>query len=426
MRMVCALAATVLFVGCPLYGQQVTVLVNAFENQTGDRTLDWIGEGLAAAIGDRFTARRELYVFGFDERVAEYERLGIPEGASVSRATAIRMGWDMGADALVTGWISGTHERFQINARILNLADDTAGVDLTVAGELDELIPMAANLASSLANQLVPGSAMPESDYATRPPVPRSAFEVYIRGVLSTDPQRRVELLQDAIRLYPLYGAAIFHLGQTHYLDSSYKASNESLLKIAANAPEFPQAQFMMGMNAYHLEEYTRAIQIFSALPPTYDVLVNRGASFAAAGDAVAATTAWVRALEANPSGTEAQFNLAFLSFRKEEWELASSRLAQFVQEHPRDSEAVFLLGKAYDRLGRADESRAMTDQALRLSPRLGRFLTQPVPNLVRVRTEFNPTELRMSAGKGLWNEARIARRAAAQEASGGLTGPKR
>ena len=332
----------------------------------------------------------------------------------------------MGADVLVTGRISGTHEAFQINAKILNLAEDTAGVDVTVAGKLDELIPMAANLASNLANQLVPGSAMPESDYATRPPVPRSAFEAYIRGVLSTDPQRRVELLQDAIRLYPQYGAAIFHLGQTHYLDSSYKASNETLLKIAANAPEFPQAQFMMGMNAYHLEEYARAAQIFSTLPPTYDVLVNRGASFAAAGDAVAATTAWRRALEANPSGTEAQFNLAFLSFRKEEWELASSRLAQFVQEHPRDSEAVFLLGRAYDRLGRADESRRMTDQALRLSPRLGRFLTQPVPNLVRVRTEFNPTELRMSAGSGLWNEARIARRAAAQEASGSLIGPKR
>ena len=158
------------------------MLVNAFENQTGDRTLDWIGEGLASAIGDRLTARRELYVFGFDERVAEYERLGIPEGASVSRATAIRMAWDMGADVLVTGRISGTHEAFQINARILNLADDTAGVDVTVAGKLDEVIPMAANLASNLANQLVPGSAMPESDYATRPPVPRSAFEAYIRG----------------------------------------------------------------------------------------------------------------------------------------------------------------------------------------------------------------------------------------------------
>ena len=67
-----------------------------------------------------------------------------------------------------------------------------------------------------------------------------------------------------------------------------------------------------------------------------------------------------------------------------------------------------------------------MTDQALRLSPRLARFLTQPVPNLVRVRTEFNPTELRMSVGSGLWSEARIARRAAAQEAAGSLTGPKR
>ncbi len=256
MRMVYALVATVLFVRLSALRTASHGAGQCVRKSDGDRTLDWIGQGLAAAIGDRLTARRELYVFGLDERVAEYERLGIPEGASVSRATAIRMAWDMGADALVTGRISGTHEAFQIDATILNLADDTAGVDVTVAGKLDELIPMAANLASSLAKQLVPGSAMPESDYATRPPVPRSAFEAYIRGVLSTDPQRRVELLQDAIRLHPQYGAAIFHLGQTHYLDSSYKASNETLLKIAANAPEFPQAQFMMGMNAYHLEEY--------------------------------------------------------------------------------------------------------------------------------------------------------------------------
>lgn len=285
---------------------------------------------------------------------------------------------------------------------------------------------MASSIASQLSKQLIPGSALPESDYATRPPVPRSAFEAYVRGVMASDPQRRVELLQSAIRLHPQYKAAIFQLGQLHYLDSDFKVSSEFLEKIPANAPEYPQAQFMIAMNAYHLGDYTRASEIFSTLPPTYDVLINRGASMAATGDAAGATSAWRRALEQNPAGPEAPFNLAFLAFSRSEWELASSRFSQFLQEHARDSEAVFLLGKTYDSLGRAEESSRLTAQAMRLSPRLGRWLNQPVPNLTRVRTQFNPTELRMSVVGSLWNNERLSRRTAAQEASTALTGPKK
>jgi len=403
------------------YGQQTTVLINVFENQTGDRTLDWIGEGLSATVGERLSTQPRLYVFGYDERNAEYDRLGIPETASFSRATAIRMAWDMGADFLVMGRISGTHDAFQVEARILNLTDDTQGSDIRISGRLDDVISMAASLASQLCLQLIPGSALPESDYAARPPIPRSAFEAYTRGIMSTDTQRRVELLQNAIRLHPQYRAAIYQLGQVYYLDSNYKSSSELLEKIPVDTPEYPQARFMVGMNAYHLGDHAKAAEIFSTLSPTYDVLVNLGASLAATGDPDAAVSAWRRALVQNPSGSEAAFNLGYLSFTRSEWDLAANRFAQFLQEHPRDSETMFLLGQTYDRLGRADESGRLMAQALRASPRLERWVSQPIPNLVRVRTQFNATELRMP--QGIWSEPRRTRRGVAQTSSEGLTG---
>jgi len=407
-----------------LYGQQkTTVLIDAFENQTGDRTLDWIGEGIATTLGERLGAQPGLYVFGLDERIAEYQRLGIPETVSVSRATAIRLAWDMGADILVTGWISGTHDAFRIDARILNLVDDTAGPDITINGKLDEIIPLAAFLATGVAKQIVPGSSFPESDYAARPPVSRSAFEAYIRGVVATDSQRKVELLQEAIRLHPQYRSAVYQLGQVYYLDSNYQASTDLLAKIPADASEFPQARFMIGMNAYHLGDYANAAQIFSALPHTYDVLVNLGASLAATGDAAAAA-AWRRALEGNPSGAEAAFNLGYFAYSRGDWELAAFRLAQFLRAHARDSETVFLLGRAYDRIGRAEESQQLTAQALRLSPRLQRWLTQPIPNLARTRAQFDATELRMPGG--IWSDARRRRKAEAQAAEDAITNPRR
>jgi hypothetical protein len=67
------------------------------------------------------------------------------------------------------------------------------------------------------------------------------------------------------------------------------------------------------------------------------------------------------------------------------------------------------------------DSVRRMTGQALRLSRRLGRWLTQGVPNLVRVRTQFNASALRMSSDNGVWNPNRRQRRATAQEVSASL-----
>ena len=395
-----------------LQGQKTTVLINAFENQTGDGSLDWIGEGLASAISERLAARPELYVFGLDERFAEYERLGIPETTSVSRATAIRIAWDMGADILVTGRILGNPGSFQIDARILNLADALPGTDIRVSGKLDEVIPMAALTASQLAKQLVPGSTMPESDYAARPPVPRSAFEAFIRGIVAPDSQRRMELIESAIRLHPQYNAAIYQLGKVHYLDSDYKASNALLERIPANASEYPQARFMVAMNAYHLGEHAKAAEIYAALPAGYDVLVNLGAALAGSGDGVAAAAAWRHASERDQSGSEAAFNLGYLAFSRQEWEVAASRLARFLELHAGDSEALFLLGQTYDRLGRAEEAKRLTAQAIRLSPRLGRWNSQGVPNLARVRTQFNATELRLPPGPGIWNDARRLRKA--------------
>jgi tetratricopeptide (TPR) repeat protein len=230
--------------------------------------------------------------------------------------------------------------------------------------------------------------------------------------------------MQDAIRLHPQYGSAIFQLGQVHYLDSDYEASTGLLTKVQPDAPEYPQARFMLGMNAYRLGDYAKAVQIFSALPATYDVLVNLGASLSAGGG-TGAIDAWRHALTRNPAGAEAAFNLAYASYTSGEWDVAASRLAQFLQAHPRDSETVFLLGRTYEKLGRTAESQRLTAQALKLSPRLQRWLEQPIPNLARVRSQFDATELRTSAAGGIWNDARRNRKMAAEAAEKALTGPR-
>jgi tetratricopeptide (TPR) repeat protein/TolB-like protein len=392
-----------------------SVLVFAFENQTDDRNLDWIGTGLSELVSERISSERGLYVFNRDERTLAYERMGIPESVSVTRATAMSIGWDTGADAVVIGRIYGTSQAFSIEARILNMQDSSSGLNVVINGELQSLIPMAATLSFKLARQLAPDSTTPEMDYIANPPVPSSAFEAYIRGTIATDSSRKMTLLQDAIRLHPQYTAAMYQLGRQHYLNMDFPSSTPLLEKIPASSPEYLQARFMLGLNFYNTGEFEKSISTFSALPPVYEVLINLGMAYAGKNDFPAAMASWKRALDLNPLGTESSFNMAHLGLMRGErsdLDAAARSIEQFLKLQGRDAEAIFLQGRIYERLGRTEESQRLIASAVNLSPRLGRVVNQPLTNFGRLRLQLNVTQIRIAPRTDIWNEDRLRRRA--------------
>jgi tetratricopeptide (TPR) repeat protein/TolB-like protein len=392
-----------------------SVLVFAFENQTDDRNIDWIGTGLSELVVERLASEPDLYVFNRDERTIAYERMGIPESVAVTRATAMSIGWDTGADFVVIGRIYGTHQDFRIEARILNLKNSSSGLNVIVNGDLQNLIPMASSLSFKLARQLAPDSTSPESDYIAHPPVPSSAFEAYIRGTIASDSARSIALFQDAIRLHPQYTAAMYQLGRQYGLSLDFKNSTPMLEKVRAGSPEFLQARFMLGLNHYNAGDFEKSVAIFSALPPVYDVLINLGMAYAGNNDFSDAMTAWKRASELNPLGTEAPFNMAHLGVTRNERsdvEAAAKSIEQYMQLHSRDAEAIFLQGRIYERLGRIEESQRLIASAVNLSPRLGRWVNQPLTNFRRLRTQPNVTALRLAPEATIWNDDRLQRRA--------------
>src|ERR1700739_46132 len=83
-----------------------TGLVSPCQHQSNNRTLDWIGEGISELINQRLQPEPGVYVFPRDERITMYDRVGIPETASLSRATALKLAWDAGADYMITGVFS--------------------------------------------------------------------------------------------------------------------------------------------------------------------------------------------------------------------------------------------------------------------------------------------------------------------------------
>ena len=392
-----------------------TVLVFAFENQTDDHNIDWIGTGLSELVVERLAAEREIYVFNRDERTSAFERMGIPESLAISRATALSIAWDTGADAVVIGKISGSHQDIHIEARVLNLQDSSTGPAVSVHGDLQNLIPMAASLSFKLSRQLVPASTTPELDYIAHPPVPSSAFEACIRGMIARDSARRITLLQDALRLHPQYTSAMYQLGRQYSLSLNFKDSMSLLDKIPAGSTEYLQARFMLGLDYYNSGDFEKSIAIFSALPQVYDVLINLGMAYAGNNNFTEAMASWKRASEFNPLGTEALFNMAHLGLvrgERADTDNAVKAIEQFLKLSGRDAEAIFLQGRIYERIGRTEESQRLIASAVNLSPRLARWVNQPLTNFRRLRLQPNVTAIRLAPKPAIWNADRLRRRA--------------
>jgi tetratricopeptide (TPR) repeat protein len=272
------------------------------------------------------------------------------------------------------------------------------------------VIPLTMTVSLQLLKKIVPGTASLESDYTARPPTPRSAFENYIRAILNQDLQKRVELLQTAVRLYPQYSAALFQLGRAYHLQREFRMSNQWLQKLPDSTPDRSQVQFMIGLNYFYLGDYAHAITAFQNLPPIYDVLLNLGAAFSQKGDVPSAMTAWTRAATIDPLASDVFFNMGYLSYTRNDYEAAEKNLTSSLKLRGRDSEALFLLGRTYEKLGRTDESQKLIAQSTRLSQRVERWLTQPLPKLERFATTTS-----FRTHEDTWNDKRLARRARGQ-----------
>src|SRR5437762_8609111 len=132
-----------------------TVLVFPFENSSNDHTLDWIGEGISELIIDRLQPEPGMYVYPREERIAAYEKLGIPETAMVSRATALKVGWDVGSDEIITGSFSEAAGKFQMDARLVDMEAGSAK-EIKIEGKLEDVIPMTMTLSWKLLRKIAP------------------------------------------------------------------------------------------------------------------------------------------------------------------------------------------------------------------------------------------------------------------------------
>jgi tetratricopeptide (TPR) repeat protein len=121
----------------------------------------------------------------------------------------------------------------------------------------------------------------PKDKYiASVTPVRLDAEENFIRGMLATTVQERLQRYREATRLNPDYARAWLELGKTLYAQHAYEPAIAALSQVQHSASVAREATFYLGLAAYDhgdLEKSESAFEFVAARLPLAEVYNNLG-----------------------------------------------------------------------------------------------------------------------------------------------------
>jgi tetratricopeptide (TPR) repeat protein len=325
-------------------GRGRILLVQPFDNRTGQPSLDWVREAAAEVLSSRF-ASAGFAPLSREDRVYALDHLGLPEGFQPSRASSLKLAQTLDADSIVVGSyvIDGTS--LVAVARVADVAHLRMSDEVSTRGEMRDLIAVFDSLAWKVTRVLDPGFSVAEETFvAAGKGVRVDAFEQYIRGITEPDHDERLRHLNNAVALNPGFGPAWMALGGEDYAGQQYEEAATAFAKVGRSDPDALEAGFYRGLSLLFSGSYPQAEAAFKSVAmvlPLAEVLNNEGVAVSREGRDGSAE--FVAAETADPSQADYHFNLAVSLKRRGETSAAIAELGQCLKLRPNDSEAVEL-----------------------------------------------------------------------------------
>ena len=431
------------FLACDLQGapRTRTILVFPFANQSTRSDLGWISEGFAVALSTRL-AGPDRFVLNRREREAAYAELGLSAGSPLTLASRYQVAETLGVDWAVLGSFNLEGDRLMARARLLDMRRRKLSSPFEASGELADLGDLETRLAwRLLAAYDADFTAGKEEDFRRQFPDTRlDAFENYIRGILATDSNSRVQFLTEADRRNPPDHGAAFELGRFYFDQKDYAQAGRWLRKLGPADDNYAESLFLLGVGEYLLGHDAEAekdfVQVAKQLPLN-EVYNNLGVMEFHRGRYADALDDFDRAYRGDPTDPQFSFNRGACLWYLKKYDEAAIALREVLRAEDEDAEAHLLLasvlGKLGDSAGARRELQWLADHEGSASPspnlvtdyspqprlkknydgRAFRLLSLTVRNALEARLSQGPdakhAEVHMTRGKKFINEGRYS-----------------
>ena len=398
-------------------------LVLPFENTSGKPEFNWVGESFADSLSELLRVPT-LNVISNAERKIMQQRLKIPLTTLPSLATSLKLARESNATLLVSGryniapaagdvaaTINVTAKLIRVNeGRFMSETIDGRQItrDININDALANLQTMEGQIAYQILYQrdkALPFSQNQLIEAANK--VPARAFEAYIKGLLTPQPEARENYFKNASRLYTdahpegTYSEASLELGHLYLGQRKFADAITAFERVVAasqrcrekakaeNKPAqcrdemFAEASFYIGLIFWQQGNHESALATLRPLTEdlklttVYNALgsiavqaaraekKNEGKSAALLNEGLDLLK---KASDSAPDDANIRFNYAMALFQMGNMVEAANHLRFAIAANPRDGEAYYILAKTLENL--KDATAADMDNQAR------RFLT--------------------------------------------------
>ena len=367
-------------------GAGKVILVLPFDNHSGQKALDWIGDSFPDTLNQRL-ASTGLFTITREDRQFALDHLGLPVDFRPSRATTIRIAQTLDAEFVVVGSYTTQGSRIVVQAQVLEVGALRLSHPIADSSELARLFDVENALAWSVAREIDPHLGVAQQTFlAASAGIPLSSFENYIRGVDAASPQERIRRLALAIQSTPNYTAATLALGKAYFDQRDYDRAAATFGKIPRSDRRALEAGFFTGLARFNTAKYPEAEAAFAyvaARLPLPEVLNNQGVAASRQGRDAAAL--FERVVSSDPSDPDYHFNLAVALLRRRDFTGAQREANLCLKLRTTDTEAAQLRDAAI-------HQRPITDAAAE-NPGTSTFAP-----LERIRRTYSEATFRQAA----------------------------
>jgi len=359
------------------------VAVIYFENQAGDRELDWLREGLADMLITNLSRSKRLTVLSRRQLYVLLGRMGRRSTDQIRLEEALEMARHSQAEVVVMGSFARLGEKVRIDVQ---LHDGRAGqllaAEHSVADRPDQILAQVDLLSLKVARHL--GAPLEDQDRQTKlADVMTDNLEAYRYYSLALEKAQAyhsleaIKLWEKAIALDPQFAMAYARIGYTHlfirvgegdqakpYLAKAFQLSHRLTDK---------DKLYLTALSAQISDGNASAIRAFRDLIAQYpheaEAYLPLGNLLRYTGRLAEASAVFEQGLVIDPEAKEIYNALGFAHSGLGRYAEAVAAHQHYVELAPSEPNAHDSLGMTYHEAGRYEEALAEFARALELDP---------------------------------------------------------